>query len=1562
VATKDRVFLANSQPSESINDVVSVVDTYLEPGARVVLAHVSARVSRELDYLLTPAREERYHVAGTVRGSDEATFITIYVLDTPVFLPAGTVIARACTLPVLAIHLNVANLPLEDIAPSVQRDLPISTAFTVEPQPAPPRDENPARSRIIKMRDEARALKIPYALPDDMEGYVPDYSNYEPPTPARLQEQLKLFEKARKLLVGQLERLREALEAYGPVFDDKLRTAGPATVRLDTTEKEPFNKSFAPKDPQKLELLKGFVKEMLEQGVLTPVNSPYSSPSFVIPKPGQKGRWRFVTDFRALNGVTAKTRADPPPVEACLYALREKPMRSQIDLRSAFWQLGVYGPHVKKTATLIPGLGLFAYRRLPMGAKNSMASMQSHLSRIFAKELFRSVIVWADDIIVYSSSVEEHVEHLVGVFQILYKYGHTINLRKSTFFTTKVEYLGFEVDGDVVRPQRKFMEGLTNLQPPKNLRQVQALLGFFNYLRRFLPKYAEKTEPLQQLARRQQHGKPFQLSDSALQAFELVRQELLTLFQRRPLFLPDREKTLFLVSDASGVAIGGCIYQLTGSSKRHTAENIRPIAFLSRTLSDAERRYADVLISGRTGFQSALTEPLAALYMLESAADLIEYCASAELLTDHRNLEFLRHRDRGMLFRWALRMMQFAHVNIRHQSKGVVTIADCLSRLTGPAPAAAKNFARGGDDDATPSAPKEKAKKFDNNDDDDDDDDDADEYKLVCNREMRGLGMKCDTRNKEQEPSKSLPDTPAPKQESKTSTALEERRNDVSEFEPISKKQRVQKGPPFPVNARALQDDAVAEERRTCSPEDATRRPQDEQHENRDGQRRANVDDPGSTPAHVHADEIKLGISDCRDVYDESRNECGVLPANSAQLVTLEVKQRDGSQSSEVASPGYVRSRGRADVRGARDPAPRIVPEAPRASTTDAGDHDEERTCATEEETFTIMDTRLGDEIAETYLNDLDVANEAEAWVTIEDIAAEQRKHCEELKRAIRRGFKTTRSKFELINDVIYHLPGSFKDQAAAYYVPTKVLLVPNASVEMQGRIIRSIHRAHPYLGSHTGSKQTEMHVRERFYWRGISEQIREVIRACAICKLAKATSRKRQGFLQSYLRSVDNDAIAYDHIVLKKRQRSEDREVAICVITDYYSQYTVAYPLTSQEHPYLLAQFEAHYLCPYGVPRMVIADSELDSHVFSGFLTLLETKLSIITAYNSQSNPVERANRRIEECVRTMLFELGKRESFTRQELASFADFRWKYILPHVCAVINNHPIGSTRITPFEVKFGNKYRSAQDLLLSLPATPATMPTLSSYVKAKKELILGIGKIVKLALAEQRADSILQANRSRIFVKFFEGDMVYRYIPLRQSKIAPRAVGPYLVVEQLSPVLYKLKHVRDQSETVAHVNQLVRTTSYHGGASKGSLPLVEPAIPNLAEGRMDGKIILWKYKTTNVSYPDEEETFVSLVLHQCENRLVFQNYADRRPSKEDDYGLPVSQRQLAPQYRRVGKRDETRATWKPDFEDVPLMEWETLELMYILSIFDKFDLTSEGWSENAKRTLRKLHV
>ena len=260
-------------------------------------------------------------------------------------------------------------------------------------------------------------------------------------------------------------------------MDGNFREAGPEKMVIQHTE-IPFTKGFSNPNPDKLASIKHIVDKMLQQNVIErAVNSPYSSPCFVVPKKHKPGEtdpqklWRLVQDYRKLNDVTVCDDYKPPPIESCLRALQRAKYFTFLDLTAGFWNMGMHEDSKLATTFSIPGLGSFTFNRCPMGLKSTPAHFQRHMDIMLDDYLWSIALAYIDDICIYSDTVEDHMTHLSLVFKRLKDHGHSIRLDKCSFFQQEADWLGYHVTSNGLQPQARHVEGLKNLSPPTNAKE-----------------------------------------------------------------------------------------------------------------------------------------------------------------------------------------------------------------------------------------------------------------------------------------------------------------------------------------------------------------------------------------------------------------------------------------------------------------------------------------------------------------------------------------------------------------------------------------------------------------------------------------------------------------------------------------------------------------------------------------------------------------------------------------------------------------------------------------------------------------------------------------------------------------------------------------------------------------------------------------------------------------------------------------------------------------------------------------------------------------------------------
>ena len=386
-----------------------------------------------------------------------------------------------------------------------------------------------------------------------------------------------------------------------------------------------------------------------------PYTGPYGAPVLFVPKPD--GTLRMVIDYRALNRLTVKDKYPIPVISDLIDQLRDATVFSALDLTQGYYQHRLVSKSDQELSTFItPNMGAFSYLVLPMGLSNSVSVFQRAMSKIFAPFMGKNgfVLVYLDDILIYSKSPEEHLEHLEKVFKVLDEQKLYIRMRKCTFNASEVKYLGHIVGNNQVKPDPKKVEAVKNWPVPGNLPQLRSFLGLVNYFSKFIDKHAAKARPLTDMLRT---GVPFNMyTPERMGAFN----ELKTALTTAPvLTIPDLKKPFKVVVDASQFDLSGILLQ-----------DDKPVAYESRKLKPAECNYP-----------THEREMLAAVHCLRTWRCYLDGPQPFKLYTDHKPL-LLFDDQPSITSRQARWMQLFALFDFEwHYTKGKDNPADFLTRL-----------------------------------------------------------------------------------------------------------------------------------------------------------------------------------------------------------------------------------------------------------------------------------------------------------------------------------------------------------------------------------------------------------------------------------------------------------------------------------------------------------------------------------------------------------------------------------------------------------------------------------------------------------------------------------------------------------------------------------------------------------------------------------------------------------------------------------------------------------------------------------------------------------------
>ncbi|KAA0067728.1 pol protein [Cucumis melo var. makuwa] len=440
---------------------------------------------------------------------------------------------------------------------------------------------------------------------------------------------------------------------YPDVFPDELPGLPPLkeidfAIELEP-DTAPISKAPYRMAPTELKELKVQLQELLDKGFILPSVSPWGAPVLFVKK--KDGSMRLCIDYKELNKVTVKNRYPLPRIDDLFDQLQGATVFSKIDLRSDYHQLRIRDSDIPKMA-FRSRYGHYEFIVMSFGLTNAPALFMDLMNRVFKDFLDSFVIVFIDDILIYSKTEAEHEEHLHQVFETLRANRLYAKFSKCEFWLKKVSFLGHVVSSKGVFVDPVKIEAVTNLPRPSTVSEIRSFLGLKGYYRRFVEDFSCIASPLTQLTRK---GTPFVWSPACEGSFQELNQKLVT---APVLTVPDGSGSFVIYSDASKKGLG-CILMQQG----------KVVAYASRQLKSHEQNYPTHDL-----------ELAAVVFALKIWRHYL-YGEKIQIFTDHKSLKyFFTQKEMNMRQRRWLELVQDYDCEILYHSGKANVVADALSR------------------------------------------------------------------------------------------------------------------------------------------------------------------------------------------------------------------------------------------------------------------------------------------------------------------------------------------------------------------------------------------------------------------------------------------------------------------------------------------------------------------------------------------------------------------------------------------------------------------------------------------------------------------------------------------------------------------------------------------------------------------------------------------------------------------------------------------------------------------------------------------------------------------
>ena len=439
---------------------------------------------------------------------------------------------------------------------------------------------------------------------------------------------------------------------------------------IPVMDEAPVRQRYRRLPPSQFSLVKAHIQDLLHRGIVRVSCSPYSSPIVVVQK--KCGDIRLCVDYRQLNAKTRKDAYPLPRIEESLDALTGAKWFSTLDLASGYNQVPMAEKDKEKTAFCTP-FGLFEFNRMPFGLCNAPGTFQRLMERIFGDQSFQSLLLYLDDIVIFSTSFNQHLQRLEMVLSRLQQHNLKLKMSKCHFFQQEVKYLGHVISSAGVATDPEKTKAVAEWKHPSTVTDLRSFLGFCSYYRRFVEGFAKHAAPLHRLVGELEGGpkKPRSRvsakleghwSEDCEQAFQTLKNKLIT---APVLGYADFKRPFILETDASHQGLGAVLSQEQDGARR-------PIAYASRGLKPTERNMSN--------YSSMKLEFLALKWAVTEKFREYLLGTTFTVYTDNNPLSYLQTAKLAAIEqRWASQLASF-NFDIKYRPGTANRNADALSR------------------------------------------------------------------------------------------------------------------------------------------------------------------------------------------------------------------------------------------------------------------------------------------------------------------------------------------------------------------------------------------------------------------------------------------------------------------------------------------------------------------------------------------------------------------------------------------------------------------------------------------------------------------------------------------------------------------------------------------------------------------------------------------------------------------------------------------------------------------------------------------------------------------